>query len=87
MNKQSRKLFKSVPRKIIIYKLLFIYFDWFQFDYVIFTGDIPPHNIWNQTRSDQTSAIDVLTKYMKTYLPDKTVFNALGNHESAPVDR
>ncbi|XP_060565615.1 sphingomyelin phosphodiesterase-like [Ruditapes philippinarum] len=57
-----------------------------QFDYVIFTGDIPPHNIWNQTRSDQTSAIDVFTNYMKTYLPKKIVFNTLGNHESAPVD-
>ncbi|XP_045170624.2 sphingomyelin phosphodiesterase-like [Mercenaria mercenaria] len=57
-----------------------------EFDYVIFTGDIPAHNVWNQSRSDQTSALDVFTKYMKTYLPDKLVFNALGNHESAPVD-
>lgn len=22
-------------------------------DYVLWTGDIPPHNIWNQSRSDQ----------------------------------
>ncbi|XP_060565610.1 sphingomyelin phosphodiesterase-like [Ruditapes philippinarum] len=57
-----------------------------EFDYVIFTGDIPAHNIWNQTRSDQTSAMDVFTKYMKTYLPNKIVYNTLGNHESSPVD-
>ena len=58
-----------------------------QFDYVIFTGDIPAHNVWNQTRSEQLSAMDVLTKYLKTYLPDKIVYNTLGNHESAPVNR
>ena len=72
---------------IMIYCLTFRTCYNLQFDYVIFTGDIPPHNVWNQTRSDQTSAMNVLTKYLKTYLPDKIVYNTLGNHESAPVDR
>lgn len=57
-----------------------------EFDYVIFTGDIPPHNVWNQSRQDQTTAMDVFTQYAKKYLPKKIVFNTLGNHESAPVD-
>ena len=26
---------------------------WMQFDWVYVTGDLPPHNVWNQTREDQ----------------------------------
>lgn len=57
-----------------------------QFDYVIFTGDLPPHNIWNQSRADQLTSLQTYTKLFKKYLPDKIVFNSLGNHESAPVN-
>ncbi|XP_052797334.1 sphingomyelin phosphodiesterase-like [Mya arenaria] len=57
-----------------------------QFDYVLFTGDIPAHNVWNQTRGDQTVAMSTFTHYMKTYLPKKMMFPTLGNHESAPVN-
>ncbi|KAH3885331.1 sphingomyelin phosphodiesterase-like [Dreissena polymorpha] len=57
-----------------------------QFDYVLFTGDIPPHNIWNQSRDSQTDAMDKFSGYMRTYLPDKMLFPTLGNHESAPVN-
>lgn len=58
-----------------------------QFDWVYWTGDLPAHNVWNQTREDQ---LDILTKcvdLMHKYLPNKTVFPSLGNHESAPVNR
>ncbi|WAR02222.1 ASM-like protein, partial [Mya arenaria] len=58
-----------------------------KFDYVLFTGDIPAHNVWNQTRGDQTVAMSTFTHYMKTYLPKKMMFPTLGNHESAPVNR
>ena len=32
-----------------------------QFDWIYVTGDLPPHNVWNQTREDQvreTSRLD-----------------------------
>lgn len=57
-----------------------------QFDYVLFTGDLPPHNVWNQSRADQLTSLQTYTDLMKKYLPTKMVFNALGNHESAPVN-
>ena len=28
------------------------------FDYALWTGDVPPHNIWNQSRSDQVHCSD-----------------------------
>jgi len=57
-----------------------------QFDYVLFTGDVPPHDVWNQSRRQQLDALQDYVFYMKTYLPKKPVFNALGNHESAPCN-
>lgn len=55
-------------------------------DYALWTGDIPPHNIWNQSRSDQLQALDYATKLLEKYLPGLKVFSAVGNHESAPVN-
>ncbi|GAB1600640.1 sphingomyelin phosphodiesterase-like [Argonauta hians] len=57
-----------------------------QFDYIIWTGDLPPHNIWNQSRSDQTKVINILTNYFLKYLPKKPMFPVVGNHESSPVN-
>ncbi|XP_035828045.1 sphingomyelin phosphodiesterase, partial [Aplysia californica] len=57
-----------------------------QFDYVIFTGDIPAHDVWNQSRTDQLEHIYTLDHLLSTYLPDKPVYYCLGNHESAPVN-
>lgn len=57
-----------------------------QFDFVYFTGDIPAHNIWNQSRSDQIARLKIYTDMVKKYLPDKMVYNAIGNHESAPAN-
>ena len=55
-------------------------------DYVIFTGDIPPHNVWNQTREDQLKALSVVCGLFKRYLPNVTIYPAVGNHESAPIN-
>ncbi|XP_076456755.1 sphingomyelin phosphodiesterase-like [Babylonia areolata] len=57
-----------------------------QFDYILWTGDLPAHNIWNQTRAAQTGILQQLTTLMDKYFPSKPVFPALGNHESSPVD-
>ena len=57
-----------------------------QFDYVVFTGDLPAHNVWNQSRSDILGAMETVTQLFLTYLPNKKVYNTLGNHESAPVN-
>ncbi|XP_046336080.2 sphingomyelin phosphodiesterase-like [Haliotis rufescens] len=57
-----------------------------QFDFVIFTGDIPAHDVWNQTRSQQIAATRRLTKLFLQHLPGKQVYFCVGNHESAPVN-
>ncbi|XP_065184745.1 sphingomyelin phosphodiesterase-like [Sycon ciliatum] len=57
-----------------------------KFDYTIWTGDIPPHDVWNQTKDGQISMIVSITKLIQQYLPDRPVYPAVGNHESVPVN-
>uniref|UniRef100_H3A2K6 Sphingomyelin phosphodiesterase 1 n=1 Tax=Latimeria chalumnae TaxID=7897 RepID=H3A2K6_LATCH len=56
------------------------------FDVVYWTGDIPAHNIWHQTRQDQLLALNTITDLIKKYLGHVPVYPAVGNHESTPVN-
>ncbi|XP_054719255.1 sphingomyelin phosphodiesterase-like [Uloborus diversus] len=55
-------------------------------DYVIWTGDIPPHDIWNNTRKEAVYLLHAASKLIHKYLGHVPVFPALGNHESSPVN-
>ena len=55
-------------------------------DFVYWTGDVPPHNVWNQTRADQLKAMESGVKLFIKYFPNTPVYPAMGNHESAPVN-
>ncbi|CAL1300121.1 unnamed protein product [Larinioides sclopetarius] len=55
-------------------------------DYVIWTGDIPPHDIWNYTQNDVIHLLHTASKVMFKYFSHVPIFPALGNHESSPVN-
>ncbi|KAL5256367.1 hypothetical protein ACHWQZ_G011559 [Mnemiopsis leidyi] len=55
-------------------------------DVIFWTGDIPAHDDWNQTREDQLHHIQITADLLSHYFPDTAVYPSLGNHESAPVD-
>ncbi|KAJ8342378.1 hypothetical protein SKAU_G00323060 [Synaphobranchus kaupii] len=56
-------------------------------DWVYWTGDIPAHNVWAQTRSQQLRELVTITRLIQKYLgPNVTVYPAVGNHESTPVN-
>ncbi|XP_019855307.1 PREDICTED: sphingomyelin phosphodiesterase-like [Amphimedon queenslandica] len=57
-----------------------------QFDWIYLTGDLPPHNIWNQTQDDQIYIFNKIINLFYEYLPNKPLFFSVGNHESAPVN-
>lgn len=57
-----------------------------QFDLAYFTGDIPAHDVWNQTRPQQLANFDRLSNLFRTYLPNTPVYTCLGNHEGVPVN-
>lgn len=56
-------------------------------DYVIWTGDIPPHDVWNKTKQGQIHLIKQVSKLVNKYLGKIPIYPALGNHESAPANR
>lgn len=55
-------------------------------DYILWTGDLPPHDVWNQTREENLKVLKDTVLQMSTMFPGTPIFPALGNHESAPVN-
>lgn len=56
-------------------------------DWVYWTGDVPAHNVWAQTRAQQLNELTVVTRLIQKHLgPNVTVYPAVGNHESTPVN-
>ncbi|XP_017273434.1 sphingomyelin phosphodiesterase isoform X2 [Kryptolebias marmoratus] len=56
-------------------------------DWIYWTGDIPAHNVWSQTRSQQLTELTVISRLIHKHLgPNVTVYPAVGNHESTPVN-
>ncbi|XP_075707385.1 sphingomyelin phosphodiesterase [Rhinoderma darwinii] len=56
------------------------------YERVYWTGDIPAHNVWEQTRAQQLEALTTITGLIRKYLGEVPVYPAVGNHESAPVN-
>jgi sphingomyelin phosphodiesterase len=55
-------------------------------DWMVWTGDMPPHDIWEQTKDDQISTLNTVYGLLYKYLSDEQIYLAVGNHESAPCD-
>jgi sphingomyelin phosphodiesterase len=54
-------------------------------DFIIYTGDNSPHDVWNETWASQIQATEFVTSYLMHKLPHKRIYPAIGNHESHPV--
>jgi len=55
-------------------------------DLIYWTGDLPPHDIWNQTRQANLKVLSGTADQLREFFPGTKILPALGNHESAPVD-
>jgi len=55
-------------------------------DAVLWTGDIPAHDVWNQTESGQKHLIREVSSLLDKYFGHINILPSLGNHESAPVN-
>lgn len=76
--------FLQTPGKSTNSVIFFVFQD---IDYILWTGDLPPHDIWNQTKDENLKIIKETVKQMYATFPNVPIFPALGNHESAPVNR
>ncbi|CAF1108747.1 unnamed protein product [Adineta steineri] len=55
-------------------------------DFIYYTGDLPAHNVWNQSRADQLYSINTINNMLAKIFPNKTIYSAVGNHEAAPCN-
>ena len=54
--------------------------------YIIWTGDIQPHDIWEQSRESANAIYDQVFGKIFEYLPNVKILPTFGNHEMIPVD-
>lgn len=52
--------------------------------FMLFTGDIPDHAVWNDTQAQNT--IDINDAYSRMQNSFTTVFGTAGNHEMSPAN-
>jgi sphingomyelin phosphodiesterase len=58
----------------------------FEPEFIMWTGDTPPHNVWNQSYEYNGHYITEGVKLVREVFPDIKVYPALGNHGCFPVN-
>nr|CAD7578691.1 unnamed protein product [Timema californicum] len=76
----------DTPKRTVDHMLQHISSTHPDIDYILWTGDLPPHDVWNQTREENLMVLKETTAQMLQTFPGIPIFPALGNHESAPVN-
>jgi len=56
-------------------------------DFVLFTGDVPPHDVWNQSSTYNMATLDSVMDLLKHHFPTVPVFPSVGNHDTFPCDQ
>ncbi|KAA0199149.1 hypothetical protein HAZT_HAZT000078 [Hyalella azteca] len=54
--------------------------------FIIWTGDLVPHDVWNTSREGNLNIIRESVATVAQYFPSIPVFPALGNHEADPLN-
>ncbi|CAJ0945272.1 unnamed protein product, partial [Mesorhabditis belari] len=55
-------------------------------DYIIVTGDMEAHDIWDYTKDKTIANIDNITAVLTSFFPTVPIYQATGNHEGVPMD-
>ena len=55
-------------------------------DFIVYTGDNSPHDVWKQNSEMLVNATDFLVDYLSARFPNLMIYPALGNHESFPAN-
>ncbi|CAB3377350.1 Hypothetical predicted protein [Cloeon dipterum] len=54
--------------------------------YIIMTGDLPPHAIWDSSNEENTMIMKELNKALAKRFPDIKIYPTIGNHEAHPLN-
>ncbi|CAB5373212.1 sphingomyelin phosphodiesterase [Rhizophagus irregularis] len=55
-------------------------------DYILSTGDLPPHDVWAETQSSIKEITNKTANIWRKFFTSAPYFPIIGNHESAPVN-
>lgn len=55
-------------------------------DYILWTGDIPAHDLWDENEETVTKIIRATSTKIREAFPGIPVYPAIGNHDSSPVN-
>eukprot|EP00824_Muranothrix_gubernata_P024492 TRINITY_DN722_c1_g1_i1.p1 TRINITY_DN722_c1_g1~~TRINITY_DN722_c1_g1_i1.p1 ORF type:complete len:633 (+),score=130.55 TRINITY_DN722_c1_g1_i1:226-1899(+) len=56
-------------------------------EYLAFTGDSPPHDVWKQSREENLAANRAIISGLGRALPHTRILPTFGNHEAFPIDQ
>jgi len=57
-----------------------------EIDYIMITGDFPPHDVWKQSRDSNLMSSRTFLDLVKAAFPDTQIFPSIGNHEPYPCN-
>lgn len=55
-------------------------------DIILFTGDIPPHTMWDETLDSQLNCTVTLTETLGRIIKSTPIYPCIGNHEMFPTN-
>jgi len=55
-------------------------------DFVMWTGDVPPHDVWNQSQAYNLQYQKIASDVFKKHFPETPVYTVFGNHACYPVN-
>lgn len=55
-------------------------------DLILFSGDVPPHTMWSETRQSQLNCSHILVNALNSTLFGHFVYPSIGNHEMYPTN-
>lgn len=76
----------DTPKRTVDHMLQHISTTHTDIDYILWTGDLPPHDVWNQTREENLAVLKETVAQLAEKFPGIPIFPALGNHEAVPVN-
>ncbi|KAJ9073691.1 hypothetical protein DSO57_1013509 [Entomophthora muscae] len=57
------------------------------YDMILFTGDLPAHDMWKEERSRSLKTEEEAFSFIHDYFPGERIYPAIGNHESVPLNQ
>ncbi|KAE9414641.1 hypothetical protein Angca_004472 [Angiostrongylus cantonensis] len=76
----------DAPYWLLTNMLEFIQKNHRDLDYIIVSGDLTSHAVWDYSRDTHTAIVRNISNTIKSYFPSTPTYFAVGNHEGVPID-